>query len=153
MVGKSLVGLSPNTLDRIRIFGASLSTALPALLRPALAPYDERLDAILPGTRTDFSQRALMHFVEAVASRNRAADRDADFAAVKDALQSATAPDRVRRPRRTDDEIVRLIAARLPSQSGVSKVLRALRDEEGIACEQRRFSRLYQAAASRTRHT
>ena len=29
--------------------------------RPALAPYDKRLDAILPGTRADFSQRALIH--------------------------------------------------------------------------------------------
>ena len=42
-----------------------------------------------------------------------------------------------------------LILARLRSQSGIARVLRALRDEEGVACEQARFSRLYRAAVDR----
>ncbi len=146
MVGKSLSALEPRALARLRIFGASLAPALPSALRPTLAPYDARLDAILPGTRADFSQRALLHFVRSVASKCDAQDRDGDYAAVEGALRGVAAPDRPRRPRRTDAEILQLILARLQSQSGIARILRALRDEEGVACEQARFSRLYRTA-------
>ena len=146
MVGKSLTDLDPSILARLRIFGASLAPALPATLRSALAPYDERLDAVLPGTRADFSQRALLHFVRTVVERRGEPDRSADFEAVEAALDGVVPPDRLHRPRRTDDEILQLILARLGSQSGIARILRALRDEEGVACEQARFSRLYRAA-------
>lgn len=145
MVGESLNALGPQTLARLRIFGASLASALPAALQPALAPYDARLEAILPGTRSDFSQRALHHFVGLVAGEGKQ-DRDADYAEVTSALAKVTAPERPRRPRRSDAELLELIAARLESQLGVARILRALRDEEGVACEQSRFSRLYQIA-------
>ena len=151
MVGSSLVESDPAILPRLRIFGAALSAALPSALRPAVAPYDDRLDAILPGTRTDFSQRALLHFVNCVAAKNEARDREADFAAVEAALRRVAAPDRMRRPRRTDEEILQLISARLESEFGIARILRALRDEEGIACEQSRFSRLYWIAVDRRR--
>lgn len=146
MVGKSMADLDPAILDRFRIFGASLSTALPAKLRPALAPYDQRLDAVLPGTRADFSQRALLHFVRTVAERQGEPDRSSDYEAIEAALDGVVPPNRLQRPRRTDEEIVQLISSRLRSQSGIGRVLRALRDEEGVACEQARFSRLYRAA-------
>ena len=145
MVGESLAALSPQVLARLRIFGASLASALPPALHPALAPYDARLEAILPGTRSDFSQRALHHFVGLVVGDGQH-DRDADYGAVTRALAKVTAPDRPRRPRRSDAELLEMIAARLQSQSGVARILRALRDEEGVACEQSRFSRLYQIA-------
>lgn len=145
MVGESLSALGPQTLVRLRIFGVSLASVLPAALHPAIAPYDARLDAVLPGTRADFSQRALRHFSQLVADQNEQ-DRDTDYAAVVAALGMATAPTRPRRPRRTDAEISALIRTRLRSQSGIARILRALRDEEGVACEQARFSRLYRAA-------
>ena len=146
MVGKSLSELDPSILARLRIFGASLASALPEILLPALAPYDERLDAVLPGTRADFSQRALLHFVRTIVERQGEPDRSADFEAVEVALDDVMPPNRLHRPRRTDEEILHLILARLRSQSGIARVLRALRDEEGVACEQSRFSRLYRAA-------
>ena len=65
------------------------------------------------------------------------------------ALERAASPNRMRRPRRTDEEILRLISARLKSQGGIARILRALRDEEGVACEQSRFSRLYKTAIER----
>lgn len=145
MVGASLSALGPEALARLRIFGISLASALPAALHPALAPYDTRLDAILPGTRADFSQRALHHFVGLVAGES-GQERDADYAAVVSVLGKVTAPERPRRPRRTDAEILKMISVRLQSQLGVARILRALRDEEGIACEQSRFSRLYRVA-------
>jgi hypothetical protein len=145
MVGESLAALTPQVLARLRIFGASLAPVLPPALHPALAPYDARLEAILPGTRSDFSQRALHHFVSLVAGDGQQ-DRRADYGAVTSALAKVTAPERLRRPRRSDAELLELIAGRLHSQLGVARILRALRDEEGVACEQSRFSRLYQIA-------
>lgn len=146
MVGASLSELGADTLSRVRIFGAALAGALPVALGPTIAPYDRRLDAILPGTRADFSQRALFHFVNSVLPNSGLRDCDSDFAEVEAALKNATAPDRTRRPRRSDEEILRLISARLDSQSGIGRVLRALRYEEGVACEQSRFTRLYRTA-------
>lgn len=145
MVGESLNALGPQTLARLRIFGASLASVLPPALHPALAPYDARLEAILPGTRSDFSQRALHHFVSLIAGEGLQ-NRDADYAAVTSTLAKVTAPDRPSRPRRSDAELLELIAVRLQSQLGIARILRALRDEEGVACEQSRFSRLYQIA-------
>lgn len=149
MVGECLSKLGPQVLARLRIFGASLAPALPAAVNSTLVPYDSRLDAILPGTRADFSQRALLHFVRSVAIKGDAQDRDADHAAVEVALRGVATPDRPRRPRRTDAEILQLILARLRSQSGIARILRALRDDEGVACEQARFSRLYRTALQR----
>ena len=146
MVGQSLSTLEPQALARLRIFGASLASDLPASLHPALTPYDHRLNAVFPGTCADFPQRALLHFVRSVAIRHDAQDRDADHAAVAAALRGVAAPDRLHRPRRTDEEILQLIAMRLRSLSGIAQILRALRDEDGVACEQSRFSRLYRTA-------
>ncbi|RWO54269.1 hypothetical protein [Mesorhizobium sp.] len=151
MVGKSLSELEPQALARLRIFGASLASALPTTLRSSLAPYDSRLDTILPGTRADFSQRAMLHFVQLMATKRDACDRDADYAAVEAAIGGVAAPDRPRRPRRNDAEIVQLILAHLQTQSGIARILRALRDEEGVACEQSRFSRLYRVAIEEQR--
>lgn len=148
MVGESLLELSPAARSRLRIFGASVSEVLPTGLRPTVAPYDGRLDAVLPGTRADFSQRALRHFV-GLAVPSDPLDRDADFAVVESALKNAVEPRRIRRPRRSDEEILGLISMRLGSQVGIARILRALRQEEGIACEQSRFSRLYRDAMQR----
>lgn len=145
MIGRSLAAIDPRTLARVRIFGAALTSALPTALHPAIAPYDERLDAILPGTRADFSQRALLHFVRSIVFRNDT-DRTADFATVEAALTGIAPPDRTSRPRRSDEEILGRILLRLRSESGIARMLRALRDEEGVACEQARFSRLYRTA-------
>jgi hypothetical protein len=148
MVGESLSTLPARTLGRLRIFGASLESVLPASLHPALVPYDDRLNAILPGTRSDFSQRAMFHFVSSIAIKS-GPDRQADFAAVTAALGRLHFPNRPRRPRRTDDEILKLISRRLRSETGAAKMLAALRHDEGIACEQSRFGRLYRIAVAK----
>jgi hypothetical protein len=148
MVGESLSALPARTLGRLRIFGASLESVLPASLHPAVVPYDDRLNAILPGTRSDFSQRAMFHFVRSIAIKS-GPDREADFAAVAAALGRLRFPDRPHRPRRTDDEILKLISRRLRSESGAAKMLAALRNDEGVACEQSRFGRLYRIAVAK----
>lgn len=146
MVGASLAKAPPKMLGRLRIFGASLESALPASLHGAIAPYDERLNKILPGTRTDFAQRAMLHFARAVTAKP-SKDREDDFAVVRSALKNHKFPRQIRRPRMTDEEILAVIKKRLQMQSGATQMLVALRHEEGIACEQSRFGRLYRVAA------
>jgi hypothetical protein len=148
MVGAGLAEASPKMLGRLRIFGAALESALPASLHGAIAPYDERLNAILPGTRTDFAQRAMLHFAQAVAVKP-SKGREDDFAAVRSALKNHKFPRQVQRPRMTDEEILAVIKKRLRIQSGAARMLVALRHEEGIACEQSRFGRLYRVAAGK----
>lgn len=146
MVGSSLTVTSPKMLSRLRIFGAALETALPRSLHAAIAPYDERLNAILPGTRVDFAQRAMLHFAQTVAVKP-STGREDDFDAVRSALKGHSLPRKIQRPRMTDDQIVAVIKKRLRLQSGAAQMLVALRHDEGIACEQSRFSRLYRIAA------
>ena len=80
--------------------------ALPAALRPALAPYDARLDTILPGTRADFSQRALIHFVKPSPQSARRKTATAILPPWRPLSNGVAAPVRLRRPRRTDEEIL-----------------------------------------------
>ncbi|MDA9393044.1 hypothetical protein WN73_21210 [Bradyrhizobium sp. CCBAU 45394] len=148
MVGASLANAPRRMLERLRIFGISLEAALPANLHAAIVPYDERLNAIFPGTRTDFAQRAMLHFVRSVAIKP-SKGREDDFAAVRSSLKSLKAPPQVQRPRLTDEEIVAVIKRRLRMQSGAARMLAALRHEEGVACEQSRFGRLYRIAAAK----
>lgn len=148
MVGDSLSAVPPKMLGRLRIFGASLKSSLPASLHSAIAPYDERLNAVFPGTRSDFAQRAMLHFVRSVAEKS-VAGREADFAAVRSVLRKLPLPEFVQRPRLTDEEILAIIKKRMQIQSGAAHMLAALRHEEGVACEQSRFGRLYRIASGR----
>lgn len=148
MVGSSLAATSPKMFDRLRIFGVALETALPVPLHAAIAPYDERLNSILPGTRVDFAQRALFHFAQTVAVKP-SSGREDDFAAVRSALKDHRLPRQVQRLRTTDDQIVAVIKKRLRVQTSATRMLIALRHDEGIACEQSRFSRLYRVAAGK----
>lgn len=148
MIGASLADAPPKMFERLRIFGVSLEAALPANLHAAIAPYDERLNAIFPGTRTDFAQRAMLHFARSVAIKP-SQGREDDFAAVRSSLKSLKLPRLVQRTRLTDEEILAVIKKRLRMQSGAARMLVALRHEEGVACEQSRFGRLYRIAAGK----
>ncbi|WP_143275368.1 hypothetical protein [Bradyrhizobium canariense] len=148
MVAASLSNAPRRMLERLRIFGTSLEAALPVNLHAAIAPYDERLNAIFPGTRTDFAQRAMLHFVKSVATKP-SKGRDDDFAAVRSSLKNLKLPRLVQRPRVTDEEILAVIKRRLRMQTGAARMLAALRHEDGVACEQSRFARLYRIAAAK----
>ncbi len=144
MVGPSLAKLPQQHRDRLRLFGASLSSALPPSLHNALAPYDDRLDTIFPGTRSDFAQRAMVHYVEHVARPG--VGRSAAFHCVVQALADIEMPVRVVRQGANDGDLLTLIKTRLSPTSSASRLLRQLRDDDGIACEQGRFARLFRQA-------
>lgn len=146
MVAPELSNLSTHELSRLRLL-----TSLPglSLLEPRVAdcvlPYDDRLSGVRghAGTRTDFPQRALRHFVE-VLQGHQLSLQEGKTAVVR-ALSRHKAPTREARVRASDDEICSAIKSLSTSGNlSASTLLRRLRDEQGIACEQGRFRSLWQ---------
>ncbi len=138
--------LSPADMQRLRIVGPP-KNAIPEHLQPFWLPYDSRLDGAkspIRGTRSDFPQRAARHFFEAIWSSTRKNDLESHIRGVKNALTKLPYPDIPRRKQLNDEEIIRVIKdlwARAEGKSG--RMLRILRDEEQIACEQGRFKHLF----------
>lgn len=143
MLGETLAHVGAS-VSRLRIVGTSLGSALPRALEPYLMPYDDRLDTLFPGTRADFAQRALFHFITEVMPAAPRGDVAAHGSLVRKALAPIDRPVRPRRPGRSDEEIVSIIAHR--RATGASVRLHDLRHEEGVACEQSRFVRLREIA-------
>src|SRR5262249_36691184 len=116
---------------------------------PQLAPwtlvYDDRLEGgeAHAGTRSDFAARAACHFVEYMWPGREVDDVQTHNALIEAAL-SAWRPRRARTgSRRTDEELRTIVAAHWDAAGGrTTRLLRVLRDELGIACEQGRFARL-----------
>lgn len=140
-------------LTRLRIFCKEPPRDLPSELAHAWMPYDDRLDQVgegLAGTQSDFAQRALRHFVEALGVRPLSATNHR--AAVTLALSSLT-PRSVPVRERSDDLAILTLIRRdwdlVDGRSGA--MLRHLRDELLVACEQGRFKRLFKAAAAARR--
>jgi hypothetical protein len=144
MATPALAKLPVSDLRRLRLFGAGLVAVLPTALKPYLLPYDDRLDTLFPGTRSDFAQRALVHFVQNVAVAD--GDYATDAVRVRASLAATRAPSRPERRTVSDEALLALISARLSPQASASRLLRQLRDEDQMACEQGRFARLFRQA-------
>lgn len=130
--------------QRLWIFtGAPGRRALPGALRARALPYDQRLELAGPaGTQSDFPQRCLTHFIDLALQRGISAAEAAD--AVEQALAKHDLPERLNRRAVTDAEAMRIIRDHWQAQAGQSgRLLRHLRSDLGIACEQGRFRRLY----------
>lgn len=144
MVREDLDAIPPSDLSRVWVFtspaGQKKVGQVPEL---AVLPYDERLESIIghAGTRSDFPQRALKHFVSALAAHLLPIGEAslAVSAALGDVQHKATP----KRKRQNDLEIRELIRQAWDNFGGSStKILRHLRDKELVACEQGRFSKL-----------
>lgn len=142
LLAEALDALEASQASRLRIFGTGLDRYLGARIARQVLPYDERLDTIHRGTRLDFPQRALLHFVRHGLRCGPSAEVGEHAAWVRAALSRLLQPPRPARVRLTDEEIIGWI--RGPARFGlpVGEQLRLLR-REGVACEQARFSRLF----------
>ena len=150
MIASDLDSLSDADLSRLRVCGLSVSASLPHRVRDSVLPYDERLHAILPGTRADFAQRALFHFSSTILVSHSAASLDGHRRCVENALRGKSCARLAERIRLSDEGIIEAISQRLAAGSwGIQRTLRAMRDEDGVSCEQARFSRLYKHVESR----
>jgi hypothetical protein len=150
LVSSAIESLPDTALDRLRIFGAGLGRVLPGRVTSQIIPYDARLDAVMPGTKSDFSQRALLHFVSLGLPSLPNANVDEHRAWVNDILAGQSAPFTSARKRSSDEYLMDVIQRHLRETQSVSKLLRIVRDREGIACEQSRFRKLYDVALERS---
>ena len=146
MVSGELEAISSESLKKLRIFGPRRVADVPAFLRSAVMPYDDRLNAKkigMSGTESDFAQRALLHFVRTIFPPRRSATQ-ADHAEAITAFLGAHRFKRKAVGRKvTDDELRSLVRSLVPLiGTNRTAMLRHLRDKERIACEQTRFAKL-----------
>ena len=131
---------------RLRFFG-KLGSVIPDSLVENWMPYDDRLDSAGPGysgTQTDFAQRALRHFVTELLNTHENGNACSHSSLVKKSLSSLSRREIPKRQRLSDIEISTLIFDNWGHGEGKSsKLLRIVRHELGIACEQSRFNVIY----------
>lgn len=145
MVANDLAAIGDKASQMVRIFTSVAGRAdAPASLKHCVLPYDDRLEGLdgYNGTRAEFPQRALRHFVDALEG-HKLSPRDAHLAvtAALASLKTRTIPVR---ERKTDEQITAMLRKRWASYAGSSTRLhRYLRDEALVACEQSRFRMLW----------
>jgi hypothetical protein len=117
---------------------------LPESLSARCIPYDERLEGAnqYRGTRNDFAQRALNHFVSEVDFQNKSIEYSREK--VEAYLSKLTKPKIPVRQKLEDSEIIKLIKRNWKKCGGRREgLLRHLRDSALVACEQKRFGNLW----------
>jgi hypothetical protein len=150
MVRQDLGHVSAAEAEHLRIFTSTAGAAVvPDHLANCVMPYDDRLESVpeYSGTRADFAQRALRHFVHVLLAAELS--RDDARGNVVAALERLQWPVRSQGVRLSDDEIRQTLLTQWNRHEGRStRLLRYLRDEAGISCEQKRFSRIWQSIAA-----
>jgi len=145
MVATDLALVQDSRLQTLRIFTSDAGTkTLPIKLKSVVMPYDERLEGIPNhnGTRSDFPQRALKHFVAHLQGHELPLDAAKDI--VKAAMATTVKPKIPLREKAPDERIAELIRTNWHRHEGsASKLLRFLRDDAKVACEQSRFSGIW----------
>lgn len=147
MVGPSIASLPLFVRNRLRIFGSGLTQHLPSILHPQIIAYDGRLERVIAGTRLDAASRAMAHFV-GIVSNSPATTVEADQADVDAALSDIALPIAPFRKRANDATLTRHIVRFVRSGLSATTALKRLRAEAHIACEERRFRRLYDEVSS-----
>lgn len=143
MIQSEILSLPPPLQQRVRLFSGSPA---PAALAKLQMPYDERLDGAkspYKGTRSNFAARAVRHFTNSVLPGHEAAEARDHASAVEAAIAGWPRPVRTVGKRKTDAELREILTMHWDVMGGRStRMLRLLRDDLGIACEQGRFAGL-----------
>jgi hypothetical protein len=155
MVAHDLGGLAGEDLKRLRIFTGGDQALIPDILKASVMPYGDRLDgpdSPLPGTRSDFAARALWDFSVHVLTDAPKGSAAKHAQMIQERLSAWRRPVSIARERRTDDQLLALIRDKWEAAGGrTSTLLRIVRDELGVACEQSRLSRLAAAVRATVR--
>lgn len=145
LIANDLKQITISFQHKIRLFTSRPGIArLPSELRPFAMPYDERLESCssFAGTQSDFPQRAMRHFVEHIKAPTDCAD--ADYRAVLTAMDALIPVAVVKRRKASDEEVQMLMTQAWEVHKGSSsRLLRYLRDEALVSCEQSRFRGLW----------
>lgn len=146
LILNDLLNLTPDSLTRVRIVGMMCSKIMPKQIQSICLPYDARINdpRCFPGTMSDFAQRSAYHFVKNIWNVYGYQTASDDSAAITMILDSLKAPIVPSRRQLSDDEVRKVIISNWERAEGYSnRMLRVLRDELRIACEQKRFSTLF----------
>ena len=136
----------PKKLKNTLIFTSPYGqTKIPSEWGHHCLAYDDRLEdkkSGYNGTRSDFSQRAFRHFIEHLGLQDSSIEiAQRRVLACMGRLQIPALPER---RKVQDEEIIRQIKKNWKKNSGhAHKLLRHLRDDLLISCEQSRFQRLW----------
>jgi hypothetical protein len=153
MIASDLELIDPNQRANLRFFTSNAgSKFLPNALKSLVMPYDERLEGIPQhsGTRSDFPQRALKHFVAHLQAQDHSLEEAKHL--VTSAMQSSQLRASPVRTKASDAQIAELILRNWKVYGGsATKLLRFLRDDAKVACEQSRFSGIWRKVL--TQHT
>ncbi|MEJ8827116.1 hypothetical protein WKW80_34875 [Variovorax humicola] len=145
MLAGDLQHIQNSARDRVFIFTSRVgANEVAARLQRCVMPYDERLEGHkdYAGTRADFPQRAMRHFVEEIGGHRL--NVESAKAAVERALSRLKKPIIPHRARKSDEEIIELLRTQWSAHEGSSSRLhRYLRDIALVACEQARFGGLW----------
>ena len=146
MVAHELFQLPDSDLSRVRLLHRCGANETDPRLTALSLGYDARLDgpdSPIPGTQSDFAQRALSHFVDHVIPGAESAAIEEHRAAVEKALTDWRTPVIPTRRRLSDDELKQKMREHWNEARGhTSHMLRLFRDQLGLACEQGRFKNL-----------
>jgi hypothetical protein len=147
MIEQEIEQFSPERLSRTRVFTGPSFRFQDARLNRHLMPYDARLDGSdspSPGTATDFASRALRDFATFVLPAVPEATPEQHAAAVSRRLEPWAAAARPERKRLSDADLLKVVRANWDNAGGsASRMLRRLRCELGVACEQSRIQALH----------
>lgn len=140
MIESEILSLPALLFQRVRLFSGSPALGMLADLQ---MPYDERLDGAnspYRGTRSNFAARAVRHFANSVLPGLEAAGAMDHASRVEAAMANWPRPIRTVGKRKTDEELREILTEHWDVMGGRStRMLRLLRDDLGIACEQSRF--------------
>lgn len=145
MLEPDLVALAPEDRARLRIISTASQPVVGEILRPFVLPYDDRLESLpgdRPGTRSDFVGRAARHFLRLLKADTGAGVED-HAQAVTRALAPYSARRTPVRTRMSDEDLLAALRQHWEAAGGrAGRLLRVLRDDLGLACEQSRFKEL-----------
>lgn len=148
LITTDLLKCSPKELKKVLIFTSPLGQKkieLNQVLKSQIIPYDERFEdkkSGYSGTRVDFPQRTLRHFVEILNLENKPTTLSQQkVLTFLSNLKKPTLPSRLRL---SDEEIKKIIKINWDANFGLShKLLKHIRHVELVACEQSRFKKLW----------
>lgn len=145
LVAKDLASVPMQYAQRVRIFSSLVGQQIvPPSLQSAIMPYDERLESLrgFDGTRAEFPQRALRHFIHVIQGHKVSLETARNR--VECSLSELPVRSIPVRERRSDTEIAKSLLARWNEFGGsATRLLRYLRDDAKVACEQSRFRSIW----------
>lgn len=151
LIANDLEQIATEDRSKLRLFTSRPGIErLPENFRSLAMPYDDRLESSqFAGTRADFPQRAMRHFVELTNGSTNPVS--SDYQAVTTAMSALPLVGAIKRRRASDEEVKALMIEAWDAQKGSSsRLLRYLRDDALVACEQSRFRSLWLELKNRT---